>query len=318
MDDRSTDQHRENLLCLIEPIVYGDIFDSPLTLEELHRFCTLPLSLEELRSEIKGNGDFNRLVSRSGAYFFLEGKERLVDVRERRNVVSRRSWKRAQRVVRIIKYVPFVKGIMVTGSLAMNNTKGQDDLDFLVLTGANRLWSVFFVLGTLQRLFSRRYLCPNYYVSTDHFCLPEKSYYIAREVIQAKPIYGTVHCRRFFEENRWVFDLFPNLEGAEDVTSAENQLGERKGITSWVSSAIEWFLGGKLGDVIESICKTLLKHRLHVHYRQHDRTVPNDIMYNALNGIELKFHALNREVLINQEIATRKRSIVARIDGEYE
>ena len=53
-----------------------------------------------------------------------------------------------------------------------------------------------------RRIFSKRFLCPNYYISIDHLRLMRESFYIAREVTQALPIFGAEACRQFQERNQ--------------------------------------------------------------------------------------------------------------------
>lgn len=288
---------------LVEPVVYGDVFDYPLSLAELHRFCPFPLTVRELEREIERNERFARLVSRREGLYFLRGREELVEIRRERGEASRKAWRQARRVVSWIRYVPFIRGILVTGSLAVDNARRKDDLDFLVLTERGRLWQVFFVLGLLQRLFLKRFLCPNYYIAIDHLELGRRSPYVAREAAQARALFGAETCRRFRDANRWILEHYPNA--AADGRD-EERIMERTGLLRLVSGGLEWLTGGRLGDALEARLARVLKRRLVAHYGKFGQDVPEEVLRNALAEIELRFHGLDHEEGILSAIRSRE------------
>jgi hypothetical protein len=300
MQDRSTENRLDQL---VEPVVYGDIFDFPVTLDEMHRFCTLKLSREELESEIKECEEFSRIVGSRDGYYFLKGREALVAIREQRKESTEIAWRHAQAVVKLIKYVPFVKGILVTGSLAVDNARRKDDLDFLVIIDSGRLWFAFLILGMLQRVFSRRFLCPNYYMTVDHLELTRHSFYVAREAAQARTIYGREPCLRFREANRWIHEVLPNTNGAARPAPL---VVERKGVLRWMTGTVEKLFRGGIGNRVESLLGRMLKRRLEVHYGTHGQEVPPKVLENALNEKELRFHGLDHENMIYKEMDKRK------------
>lgn len=287
------------------PVIYGDIFDFPLTLDEIHRFCALRLTKPELEKEIESSPEFQRFIARDNGYFFLKGRDDLVEIRKKRERESEEVWNTADRVVNFLKYIPCIKGILVTGSLAVNNARRKDDIDFLVFVSPHRLWSVFFVLGMLQRIFSRKYFCSNYYKSIDHLELMRESYFLARESIQSRPVFGEAFCKRFYEKNQWLFDWLPNADREEEAKFNDARIVNRKGVLRWLTGALEWVMGTWVGDVAEAGFRKLLQHRLHVHYGKHGSSVPEDILHNAMNGVELKFHGLDHENWIIGEMKKR-------------
>lgn len=315
MQEMTPELNRVRLMRIIEPIIYGDVFEYPVTLREIRKYCTLPLSRQELQSEIRNNLELKKLVSQYGDYFYLNGQKTLPGIRLQRRASSAQAWQRARKVVKYIKYIPFLKGIMATGSLAVNNIREEDDLDFMVIISANRLWFVFAVLGTLQRIFSRRILCPNYYISLDHISMTRKSFYVAREAAQARAMYGVRCCRLFYEKNRWLYDVFPNLESIKEVITGESGVVERRGLARIVCESCEWMLRGRLGNLVEAGLKRILRHRLSVHYGIYNQPVPEDVLKNALNEVELRFHGLKHEEAITREVAARKKATLALLEN---
>jgi len=291
------------LKSILAPVIYGDVFDFPLTLAELHRFCGIALTREELRGELDTDERLARALRSDGELYYLVGRQELVELRRERREASAKSLKVARRVMRVIGHVPFIRGVLVTGSLAVGNARPGDDLDFLVLTEPRRLWVVFGVLGVLQRVLTRRFLCSNYYLSTDHLRLRRESFYLAREVVQARPLFGGATCRLFQEENRWAFDRFPNAELGRDD---DEPTLERKGLLALLSRSIEWPLSGRFGDAVERRLMKLLAGRLHAHYGKHGTDVPGDVLRNAQDEVELRFHGLDHEQSIYRAFQSRE------------
>jgi hypothetical protein len=299
----------------LDPLIYGDIFQYPLTLEEMHKYCPLPFTLTDFEKSLKEDDTFNKLAASDEGYYFLRGQDNLVAIRKKRKMHSEKAWERARRVVKYVKYVPFIRGILVTGSLAVDNVRKEDDLDFLVFVRERRLWFVFFVLGMLQRIFSRRYLCPNYYISDAHLALPRRSLYMARETIQARPIFGARCCREFYAQNQWIRENFPNITGVDELAGDAKDVDRRRGLPGALCRAGEWLFGGRIGDGFEGLLKKALRHRLGSHYGKHDQSVPEAVIRNAMDEKELRFHGLNHEQMIYDEIEARKRRLRAILDN---
>src|SRR5207237_961342 len=84
----STDQGRAALeRAIVQAVAYADVFDYPLTADEIHRYLIgVPASRGMVRG-VLGNGRPAVLV-RSGRYFMLEGRESAVDTRRARAAVG--------------------------------------------------------------------------------------------------------------------------------------------------------------------------------------------------------------------------------------
>ncbi len=288
------------------PVVYGDVFDFALTLAELHRYCPLEMSQQQLADEVGSNLHLAQALQQKDGLYFLRGREELVAIRHERRQASEKGWRIARRVMRILGNIPFIRGVLVTGSLAVGNSRPGDDIDFLVMTSPNRFWFVFGFIGVLQRIFSRRFLCANYYLSVDHLRLPRENFYTAREVLQARPLFGGATCQQFQEANNWAFEHFPN---AEHSVAADKETLERSGILGWTVDCFERLFGGRLGNALERFLRYFLKGRLFAHYASHGGEVPEDVLRSAMNGVELRFHGLSHEETIAQAFHDKSEEI---------
>ena len=68
-------------------------------------------------------------------FIFCEG-ERSWSRKESKTIKIRlRNYKIAERVARWLRFVPFVRMVAVTGTLAMKNSEKESDIDFFVVLG---------------------------------------------------------------------------------------------------------------------------------------------------------------------------------------
>ncbi|HLO13702.1 MAG TPA: hypothetical protein VK206_02660 [Anaerolineales bacterium] len=220
------DIYPENLLIsVLHTLAYSDVFDYPLTSEEVYRYLTsTKASLKDVNEVIKDENVFARI----GEYFTLRGREEIVGTRKRRAEISRRLWPKATYYGRIIATLPFVRLVTVTGSLAMNNTDEGKDVDYMIVTAPNRLWTCR-ALALLVARFAKLEgitLCPNYLVTTNALQLEERSLYVAHELAQMIPLSGMEVYREMRRLNHWTDDYLPNAQMAPELPQGVKQVQE--------------------------------------------------------------------------------------------
>jgi hypothetical protein len=190
-------------------LAYADIFDYPMTAEEVYRYLAARrASREEITQVLADESLFTRVQE----YFTLRGRENIVETRMRRAEVSARLWIKAARYGRMIAMLPFVRMVAVTGSLAMNNTDEGKDVDYLIVTSPNHLWTCRALSLFIARFarFEGVNLCPNYLITTNALKLTERSFYVAHELAQMIPLSGFEMYREIQRQNRWLEDYLPN------------------------------------------------------------------------------------------------------------
>jgi hypothetical protein len=209
-------------------LAYADVFDYPLTTPEVYRYLTsIKASLEEVKQALADE----KLFTRVGDYFTLRGREEIVETRKRRTEVATRLWAKAARYGRVIAYLPFVRMVAVTGSLAMNNTDEGKDVDYMIVTTPNRLWTcrAFSLLVARLAKLEGVNLCPNYLVTTNAMELKERSLYVAHEVVQMIPLAGMETYHEMLRLNDWIYDYLPNASRAPEMAQTVGQ-GNRQSI----------------------------------------------------------------------------------------
>lgn len=197
------------LRSVFHTLAYADVFDYPITAHEVYRYITSPdASFEDIAQQLE-NKDF---FSNREEYYTLRGREEIVETRKRRAEVARQLWPRAMRYGRLIASLPFVKMVAVTGSLAMSNTDAGKDIDYLIVTAPNHLWTCRALALLVARLAKLEgvNLCPNYLINTNRLELNERSLYVAHELAQMIPLSGMEIYDEMRRLNDWMLDYLPN------------------------------------------------------------------------------------------------------------
>ncbi|HSL28801.1 MAG TPA: hypothetical protein VK900_06330 [Anaerolineales bacterium] len=207
-------------------VAYADVFEYPLTADEVHRYLTATkASIEAVQQALSED----TRIAAAGEYFVLRGREHLVEKRKRRRQIATRLWSKARRYGRIIASLPFVHMVAVTGSLAMNNTEEDRDIDFMIVTAPDRLWTaraLTLFVARFAKLEGVR-LCPNYLVTTSALRLNERSLYVAHELAQMVPLSGMEIYEEIRHLNPWTDEYLPNAVAAPEPPPGIRQASAR-------------------------------------------------------------------------------------------
>ncbi|HYD89859.1 MAG TPA: hypothetical protein VEA37_00030, partial [Flavobacterium sp.] len=165
---------------ILKTLTYFDILEHPLTLPELQRYLLktedeiAKPSFSELQQSLVGLENAGKVNSSDG-FYFLAGRSGLVNKRlVSYNYYFKRLF-RAHKLIRFLKYVPYLRAIILSGSLAGMHTGPQSDIDFVIIVKPGRIWLArLFLTGWTQALGVRRYsnkitnrVCLSHYVAAD-------------------------------------------------------------------------------------------------------------------------------------------------------
>lgn len=228
---------------ILETLAYSDVFDYPLTFDELHRYLPIsapPADLAACLSDMS-------LVATENGFYFLENRRATVRTRMDREQASQIAFQRACRYGAILGTLPFVRMVTLTGSLAMLNLSRDADMDYMLVTQPGRLWlaRAFAVLfGRLMRITGDR-ICVNLLVSESALEWHPRDLYSAREMCQMIPLAGMDVYYRLRTVNAWIKSFLPNADSVPALTPKASP-------TSFFQKWLEIPLVGKVGDVLES------------------------------------------------------------------
>lgn len=218
--------NRELAKNIIATITYYDVLDYPLTSFEIWKhliFSQVVSDEKQWRLEdivlCLQNDSMNHYISQKNGFYFLCGREGLVDLRKDREIISLQKIKKLKRIVSLLRISPFVRMICVTGRLAHKNCEKDSDLDVLIVYRDGHIWTGRFFLTMLAHVFRvRRYgdktsdrICLNYHVTTSSLDLPTRDLFAAHEYSFIFPLYDQGN---FFTEfclkNSWIQNFKPH------------------------------------------------------------------------------------------------------------
>jgi len=206
---------------ILATLIYHDIFDYPLNLQEIRQFlvgksASAKLVDQQLKKLID-KGKINSLDS----YYFLRGRSKLVRIRTSRQKYSKQKMKKARFLAGILKFVPTLKLVAISGALAMENSHKNDDIDLVLVTAKKRLWTTRFLANFLllpfkrspsNKKFSNR-ACLNVFIDESNLQIAPKNIYLAHEICQMKPLWDRDGIyKRFIDANKWVKNFLPNWQ----------------------------------------------------------------------------------------------------------
>jgi hypothetical protein len=240
---------------VLKPILYADIFDYPLTFDEIYKFLEFKASPEEVESMLAEALARREIIVVDG-YYSLAHKPHLVAKRQERWQASQTLWPKAVFYGRWIASLPFIRLVSVTGSLAVDNPRdGVDDIDYLIVTSPKRLWLCRALIILMVKFGNRRgvYLCPNYILTENVLYFEENNLFVAREMLQMIPLYGRQFYLKMRQLNDWVINYLPqgaglNLHRVDDRLSTGQCTLKKMG---------EIILGGFIGDALEKILQKI-------------------------------------------------------------
>jgi hypothetical protein len=235
---------------ILETLLYSDLFDYPLTLDEVVHYLGVRSVADEVRACLADTHHLHGRLIETGGYLALRGREALIARRLDRAVTSDRLWRRARRFVRVLRLLPFVRMIAITGSLAMQNSAAGDDIDVLIVTAPDRVWltRAFAIALVHAGKLGGDTLCPNYVISERALTLEKHTLFVAHEFMQMVPAYGLDVYQRMRAANPWIQSLLPNA-----VRPWQCELDRPAGLIGRrLKRGLEWLLAGRLGDQLEA------------------------------------------------------------------
>jgi len=213
---------------VLRTIIYADLFDFPLKKREIWQRLIWPRrdwcqkrAFNQALADLKKRG---RLIEKKG-FWFLPGREKIIDLRKEREKEAGRKTVKAKRLVRLLKLFPSVKLVGLTGSAAAGNARRTDDIDLLIITSSGWLWFTRFLVTALFSLLGRRRrpgdknyadkICLNLFLDEaglDYFSR-EPNLFLAYELIQLKPLWerGGSY-QNLLSANPWVKEFLPNAK----------------------------------------------------------------------------------------------------------
>ncbi|MDO8639639.1 MAG: hypothetical protein Q7R53_01820 [bacterium] len=210
---------------ILKTIIYADIFDYPLTKDEIWRFLICEDGQKIKKKEFKDKfKNLSSAVVFKDEFYSLSKRENLIDKRQRREKESKNKLCLAEKIISYLSCLPTIYLIGISGALSMMNSEKDDDIDLFVITKKNTLWITRLFLVLFLALLKRRRkrgdkdvrdkICLNFLIDENVLSLPKKmqNLYGAHEVAQMRPVFERNNTyEKFINNNLWVNLFLPNV-----------------------------------------------------------------------------------------------------------
>ena len=232
---------------ILKVLAYFAIFQYPLTKKEIKQFLDKQLSedvLDRTLQRLVEEKNIFRLID----FYSLQDNLLLAEKRIAGNRRAEKLLQKATRIGRFLYQFPFVSAIGISGSLSKNYADERADIDFFIVTKANRLW----IARTFMHIFkkityctgSQHLFCMNYYIDEANLLIEDENVFTALEIKTLLPVSGEKVMDDFFTANNWSTSLLP-------ACSFRRQQKKDRG-RSWFKQIAEWLFNNKMGDRLDN------------------------------------------------------------------
>lgn len=229
---------------ILQSVLYFDIFKYPLKMEEIWENCNMRLSSSELEfcvNELLTLGYVKQVKDYVMPHWAdVSNVERREKGNARAKEMMSEAYVRSAKAARL----PFIKGLCVSGSLSKNYFDDNSDIDFFVITKANRLWicrSLFVAFYKMLPASKKKYYCLNYFISEADLRIDDINIFVATELAHLNPTFGYEPYKQLLHTNPWYKDWIANKEENDGHKCMEHKRG-------FFRTTIESIFFGKFGD----------------------------------------------------------------------
>ena len=244
---------------ILKVLTYFSPFSYPPTEQEVHMFISKKIKSASLSHYLKILEESNKITSKK-----MIGETRYaLSINVFRGASSKLKYGKslfaeAQSYLQMLRFIPSVKYLGISGSLSMKYISGESDIDIFVITARQTIWQTRFALLVYKHLLKvffphiGKKLCFNLFFAEDGLCLRKnkQTEYIGHELLQLKTIINKqLTYESLKSENRWIVKFFQNVHINTDREKASIKQSQK----SYSESIIE--------NMAKKVQKWWLKHK---------------------------------------------------------
>ena len=227
---------------ILKTLAYFDYFGYPLKAWEIHKWLIQKkASLKQTEKALRNLVE-EKKIFKENEFYLLRAKKNLVKKRLKGEGISKGRLFKAKLVAFLIKSIPWIKLVGVSGSLSVLASQEKDDIDLVIVTAGNRIWLsrlLLIFLTTLTGLRRKRRekllsaagkICINLILEVDNLAQKNRNIYVAHEVLQMRLLWQRQQIySRFLHDNQWVFRYLPNWKsGITEKREKRKEVRENK------------------------------------------------------------------------------------------
>ena len=272
---------------VLATIAYYDTMDYPLTGFEVFKYLINPLHIIELLGmsfsegiepmgkielldvlKILQNNNLKFYIQETNGFFYLKNREDIYELRIERQKISDQMWKKSRKIIKWLQIIPYIKMVLMSGSMAMYNARKESDIDLLIVTKNKRIWTTRFLTTLFFQIIGQRRhkekianrFCLNHYIANNSLKINLFSLYTAHLYVHLVPILELEQgiYNRFQFENRWIgnYLYFYDLQKLDNQQKTKNSK-----ILEFVRKFQEFILNTFVGIILEKILRFFqIKH----------------------------------------------------------
>ena len=230
-------------------LAYFNIFQHPLRKEEIVNFLNTPIVDQQLDQALIDLLE-SKSIFKIDAYYLLQDNPDLVANRIAYERRADEKIEEALKIGKLIQKFPFTRAVCISGSLSKHVMKEDSDIDFFIMSKANRIWISKLMLKIYKFIFlknSRALFCINYFISENNLYIEEQNAYTATELATLIPLGCEKEYEALMHANSWYKKFLPNFNKNSKKSFDINT--ENKPITSKI---IEGLFGGGWGNFVDT------------------------------------------------------------------
>ncbi|MFU8842959.1 MAG: hypothetical protein ACNA7V_04030 [Bacteroidales bacterium] len=246
-------------------LIYFDLFSYPLTKAELATYIGAgpdeSSKLDEALKALIQSG----IIFHNGDYYQINPDQNIVERRIKGNELAIRRMKTAVRFSKIIARFPYVRGVLLSGSISKGFMAENDDIDYFIITSPGRVWLARTLLTLFKKIFlfnSYKNFCINFFPDDKHLALQERDLYAATEIVFLIPTFNHGLYHEILKVNDWVKNFYPTFRQASTY--------EVRPVTI-LKPFFEYLLNNRLGEWIENKLYQKSKKIINNKYKHLDR-----------------------------------------------
>ena len=287
---------------IIKTLAYFDIFDYPLTKEELFRYLyTEDMQVRDYTGFLDQLEQFN--INNKDGFYFLPGREDNIVERQSKIKLIEKKMKIGYRGIKKLRWIPFLRAVFVCNTVASGSVDENSDIDLFIITNTKRLWLVRFFATVTLKLFGLRTsgrqvkdkICLSFYVAEDSLNLESvtistSDIYMMYWISQLIPIYDPEnYLESIGKENNWIRKYLPNaLQNYEMIFKYKLIDGK---VSGKIKKILEKLWTGSYGDLMDNQAKGMQQAKLKMSFMDLEKEDGTKVI---LNDKMLKFHKNDR------------------------
>lgn len=235
----------------------------------------------------------NDRISLKRGFYFLPKNQNGYERRIHTGKTGIRNWRTANKMAKIISFLPYVKMIAVTGSLSMDSTTDKSDIDLLIVARNGRIWTTRVIITAVMHLLGKRRhgdtirgrICLNHYITDNSLTIRPSNLFSAHIILSLVPLYSNRFLERHFGNENIGFcsSYMPNGR-TKTLNLRHVHAKDRNGykidkVARYILNNLALLMPDALQEIIEKFLKNIQIKKISRSLKSAPRMQVSDIIY---------------------------------------